>query len=151
MKNEIGWCLIPPTILSRTDLNSTEKILLGRIYGLVSREGYCFASNEWLGEQIGIKPHTISLMLTRLNRMRLIRISLKRVKSKKYSQRKIYPLWRNTARGVAESRLHAGGIPLGSERDSEREENTDFDFEKAKEIAEKLKSQAHTLIGRSIN
>jgi len=58
-EHEIGWVLIPPAIACAKDLNAAQKILWGRIYGLVGTNGYCWAGNSWLGEQLGMNPRTV--------------------------------------------------------------------------------------------
>ena len=57
--HETGWVLIPPAILAAKNLCTGEKILWGRINGLVGKRGYCFATNDWLGKQLGYSPRTV--------------------------------------------------------------------------------------------
>jgi len=56
---EIGWVLIPPSILSAEDLNMGQKVVWGRVNGLIAKRGYCYASNAWLGKQLGYSERTI--------------------------------------------------------------------------------------------
>lgn len=50
---------IPEHIVARTDISLPQKVLYGKIISLTTKEGYCFASNEWLGDQLGISGRTI--------------------------------------------------------------------------------------------
>ena len=76
-KNEnLGWCLIPPSVIVRTDLSANEKLLFGRIMGLVGSRGYCFASNEWLGDQMGIKKHSVSIIVSKLSTKGLVNVEV---------------------------------------------------------------------------
>jgi hypothetical protein len=101
---EIGWILIPPSIAARNDLTSTDKLLLGKINGLTGIKGYCFASNEWLGQQIGLKSHSVSELLTKFEEMKLISRDTVRNDKNEIIERKIYPLY------------HESDIPMSSER-----------------------------------
>jgi len=65
-RNELGWVLISPEILAATDLCMGEKVVCGRVAGLIGKKGYCFASNEWLSEQIGFSNRTIGKYISRL-------------------------------------------------------------------------------------
>ena len=94
--NSIGWCVIPPYIMSRADLSSNEKMLYGRILGLSGKEGYCFASNEWLGKQIGLTGRAVRAIIAKLKEKKLIDTE---VDLTLISQRKIYPTGESTVRG----------------------------------------------------
>lgn len=87
----LGWCLIPPYILAREDLSLSEKVLFGIILGLADKDGYCFASNTWLGKQIGLSKIRISHLISHLKELGLIRVELERDENGKIIQRKIYP------------------------------------------------------------
>lgn len=65
-KAEYGWVMIPPETLADKDLSIGEKVVYGRIMGLSPRGGYCFASNDWLGEQLGYTPRTTETYIARL-------------------------------------------------------------------------------------
>jgi len=88
-ERQVGWCIIPPWVLADQRLSSTQKLLLGRVLGLSDKHKYCWASNEWLGQELGIAANTVSHMLTDLERMGLVRIELRRVQSGTF--RKIFP------------------------------------------------------------
>lgn len=87
-----GWCLIPPTVLARPDLSLREKFLMGRILGLITTTGYCYASNAWLGNQLGISKHTVTHLLTSLVRKGLLTVELMKDHNGQITERRIYPL-----------------------------------------------------------
>ncbi len=91
-KNRVGWCLVPPEVIAREDLSNSEKLLLGRINGLRCKGDYCYATNKWLGKQIGLNEGTISNIISNLVKKRLIDRKIKRDKNKKVIERHLYPL-----------------------------------------------------------
>lgn len=94
MKNEdgIGWCLIPPEIVSRRDLTSNEKLIIGRVIGLSTKSGYCYASNKWLGKQFGLSGGSTSNIISALVKKQLLKREVIRNDKKQIIQRKLYPL-----------------------------------------------------------
>lgn len=66
--DRLGWVLIPPSIIAAEDLNMGEKVVWGRIAGLIGKRGYCWASNAWLGEQLGYSERTIERYICQLVR-----------------------------------------------------------------------------------
>jgi len=64
--NELGWVLISPEILAATDICMGEKVVCGRVTGLIGKTGYCYASNEWLGKQMGFSDRTIGKYISEL-------------------------------------------------------------------------------------
>lgn len=92
MKNDqgVGWCLIPPEIVSRGDLSPNEKLIVGRINGLCSIRGYCFASNNWLSHQFGLSPGTMSNIVSSLVRKNLLSREVVRNKEGRIVQRRLY-------------------------------------------------------------
>lgn len=90
-KKDVGWCNIPPTILARKDLKLSEKVLVGRILGLIKQEGFCWAQNKWLGEAIGLAPKTVGNLLRNLENKNLIKREVIRGENNEYIDRKIYP------------------------------------------------------------
>ena len=88
----VGWCIIPPWVLARNDLSMTQKVLFGRILGLSEQRGYCWATNAYLSEAIGVAEQTITNNLSKMAAKGIIRIELER-KGQARTVRKIYPLW----------------------------------------------------------
>ena len=51
--NRIGYfAVIPATVLFNNSLKPNEKLLYALITALSNKEGYCFASNKYLGEKL---------------------------------------------------------------------------------------------------
>lgn len=92
-EKRIGWCLIPPGIFSRTDISQSQKMLIGRIVGLVNNDGYCYASNKWLGEQLGITKGQSANIIMDLHRRGFLKIELIRNENKRIIERRIYPVY----------------------------------------------------------
>lgn len=88
--NGTGWCLIPPEIVSRNDLTPNEKLIIGRINGLCSLKGYCFASNSWLSRQFGLSPGTISNIVSSLVKKNFLRREVVRNNEGRIIQRRLY-------------------------------------------------------------
>lgn len=58
---------IPARIESRRDLSIAEKVILSEIESFTT-SGKCFASNEHFANLLGLKPDTISRMISRLKK-----------------------------------------------------------------------------------
>lgn len=75
---------IKDDILKR-DISDGAKILYGELSRLSTKEGYCFASNKYLGELVNKKERTIQKLLKELKENNLIKIYIENI-----NQRKIY-------------------------------------------------------------
>ena len=62
----VGWVLIPPPILSSTEITPNEKLLFGKIFGLITNTGECYASNDWIGNELGLDKSTVSKLISSL-------------------------------------------------------------------------------------
>lgn len=91
-KGGIGWSLVPPTILGTDNLNSTQKLLWGRINGLLTDKGYCYASNKWLGGQLGLKKETISNYISDMEDKGYLKRELIRNEDNEIIERQLTPL-----------------------------------------------------------
>ena len=65
-QQQIGAAYIPSHIMCDQNLSITQKVLWGRIQGLSTKFGYCYASNKWIGNQIGIAKGTVSNLISQL-------------------------------------------------------------------------------------
>jgi hypothetical protein len=91
MTNNItGWGLIPPYIMASKDLKANEKLLYGRILGLTNKHGYCWASNYWLGLQIGIEEQTVANIIWSFKKKGLIETKVFRDDKNKITKRHIF-------------------------------------------------------------
>lgn len=75
---------IKDDILKR-DISDGAKILYGELNRLSSKEGYCFASNKYLGDLVNKKERTVQNLLKELKEDNLIKIYIKNI-----NQRKIF-------------------------------------------------------------
>lgn len=92
-EQDVGHVYIPAHIMARKDLTLTQKMLFGKIVGLSGKEGYCFASNDWLGKQLGKKADTISGWIGKLVTMGLLERVLIYNEKKEIVKRKLFPKW----------------------------------------------------------
>ncbi len=60
------YAIIPADVLYDRDLAMADKILYGVISNLCNQKGYCWATNAYLGEVMGLKKDTISKSISRL-------------------------------------------------------------------------------------
>lgn len=79
--NDSGFLFVPEHIMEREDLSLQEKCVYGRIIGLTKSEGYCYATNEWIGKKLGLSGDTISSYISRLVQKNLLYLEI--VKTKK--------------------------------------------------------------------
>ena len=84
------YSIIPAIILYNKELKANEKLLYAIITSLACKEGYCFATNKYLAEKLGVNPKTISSLISDLRDRNFIKIELIRNKNKQIIQRKIY-------------------------------------------------------------
>lgn len=90
-ENRIGYySVIPATVLYNKELKANEKLLYAIITSLACKEGYCFASNEYLAEELGVHPKTISSWISDLRDKKFIKVEILRNENKQIIKRKIY-------------------------------------------------------------
>ncbi len=92
----IGWVLIPPTVMADSELNNSQKMLMGRIMGLVKKKGYCYASNGWLGNQLDLSPKTVSNYIEKLREEGFVKREIIKNDNDQVKERRIYPQISNT-------------------------------------------------------
>lgn len=84
------YSIIPATVLYNKELKANEKLLYAIITSLACKEGYCFATNKYLAEKLGVNPKTISSCISDLQKRKFIIVELIRNENKQIIQRKIY-------------------------------------------------------------
>lgn len=90
--NRIGYyAVIPATVLFNKELKPNEKLLYALITSLSNKEGFCYASNKYLGEKLGVDHKTVSRWLGDLRRYNYLIIDIIRNEQQEIIQRKIYP------------------------------------------------------------
>lgn len=66
---------IPESVLSSKKICATSKILYGYISLLCHQNGYCYATNSFLGKTLKVTPRTITRLVRELKDANLITIS----------------------------------------------------------------------------
>ena len=90
-KNFISYyAVLPSTVLFNEELKANEKLLYAVITVLANKDGYCFASNNYLAELFNSKPHTISNWISHLSRLNFVHVELIRSDNNEIMQRRIY-------------------------------------------------------------
>lgn len=90
--NRIGYfAVIPATVLFNNELKPNEKLLYALITALSNKEGYCYASNKYLGEKLGVDHKTVSRWIANLRKYNYLVIDIIRNEQQEIIQRKIYP------------------------------------------------------------
>lgn len=64
---------IPSQVLQNKNLKPNSKILYGEIARLSQKDGYCYASNKYLGELLNVKEKSVSRLLKELKEFGLIK------------------------------------------------------------------------------
>ena len=90
-RNKVGYySIIPSKILYNKELKANEKLLYAMITSLACKEGYCFATNNYFAEQLGVHPKTVSSWISDLRDKNYIKVEMVRKENKQIIQRKIY-------------------------------------------------------------
>ena len=90
-QEKVGYySVIPATVLYNKELKANEKLLYAIITSLSCKEGYCFASNNYFAEELGVHPKTVSSWISDLRDKNFIKVDLVRNENKQIIQRKIY-------------------------------------------------------------
>ena len=67
MKKEFStYSVIPTEIILNKEISSTSKLLYGLISSLSNEKGYCWASNDYLGELLSVSGTRTSLLIKEL-------------------------------------------------------------------------------------
>lgn len=91
-ENKIGYyAIIPSTILFNEKIKPNEKLLYAVITVLSNKQGYCFATNNYLGNLLNAKPHTISKWVSHLRELGFVCLDLIKNDKGEIIQRRIYP------------------------------------------------------------
>lgn len=90
-KTKVGYySIIPSKILYNKELKANEKLLYAMITSLACKEGYCFASNEYLAKKLGVNRKTVSSWITHLEEKKFIIREVIRNENQLILKRKIY-------------------------------------------------------------
>lgn len=90
-RNKVAYySIIPSKILYNKELKANEKLLYAMITSLACKEGYCFATNNYFAEELGVHPKTVSSWISDLRDKNYIKVEMVRKENKQIIQRKIY-------------------------------------------------------------
>ena len=65
-KNGGQWAILPAAVRYDRKLPANAKLIYAEIAAKINEEGYCFASNRFFAERLGIKEDTVSGLVRRL-------------------------------------------------------------------------------------
>jgi len=74
----MSFIAIPFELLNREDLSCSHKVLMGLIYSLSAKDGYCYASNQYLGEAIGVSSENVRKWVSQLEQKGIVSRIVKR-------------------------------------------------------------------------
>ena len=89
--NQCGYVIISPAVMSAKDLTLTQKVVLGRITGLINKFGYCFATNGWLGKELGLSSVMLRKHIYKLIDLGYLRSEVDTGNNRHGSIRRLYP------------------------------------------------------------
>ena len=90
-RNKVGsYSIIPSKILYYQELKANEKLLYAMITSLSCKEGYCFATNNYFAEELGVHHKTVSSWISNLRDKNYIKVEMVRKENKQIIKRKIY-------------------------------------------------------------
>ena len=78
------FAVIPMSILENKNLSSNAKLLYGEIMALSKKSGKCYATNEYLGNTLGLAKLSMPQLLKELSSVGLIMVSVDRSKRGTY-------------------------------------------------------------------
>lgn len=65
------YAIIPGDILSRKDISANEKLLVGLVNSLSHKQGHCFASNQYMGDCLGVSQSAIRSYIKNLEKLNI--------------------------------------------------------------------------------
>lgn len=78
--SENTFIIIPPHICADRNLSPSEKLVFGQINGLTSKHGYCFATNGYIADQIGLSDSMVSKHISKLEKKGYLRLEITKIK-----------------------------------------------------------------------
>jgi len=77
------YAVIPSEILSSKELSSSGKLLVGVLISLSNKKGYCFASNQYISETLGVSLAYVRALIKELEDKEII---VREISSKKIGE-----------------------------------------------------------------
>ena len=106
------YAVIPAKVRYDETLRPNAKLLYAEITALTSARGYCWASNERLGEFFGLAPKTVGSLIQQLAERGYLAVEMVRNESRAITGRRI---WIDRPRDVAPPILKNEDTPLKNE------------------------------------
>ena len=85
------WSVIPDTVLSSTELKANAKLLYAKVTSLQTAKGFCYASNKYLANGLGLASDTVTRLLRELADAGYLRLEIVRDEKNAITERRIYP------------------------------------------------------------
>lgn len=85
------FSIIPSNVLYSKTLKPNEKLLYAIITSLSNKEGYCYASNKYLGDRLEVDHKTASRWISNLAKNNYLVLDYIYNDNKEFLQRRIYP------------------------------------------------------------
>lgn len=137
-----GGCYVPPQLLHDDDLSNGEKVLFGRILSLSQKDGYCYASNEYLADEIGVSKRSIRNYLGSLLEKEYIRREVDEYEQG--TERRLFPTLRQGGGSEFPQGAEASFHQSTRERESKEQTSCSNEVEKIDSFSDK---QGH-VVGR---
>lgn len=83
------YLIVPYEVYTDSRLRHFDKLLFGKIYSLSRQEGYCWASNSYLANELNVTASYVSHAIKKLNELEYIYLEIDNY-TKNDSRRKIY-------------------------------------------------------------
>lgn len=90
LKKTPKYLILHGKYLSDRKISDKQKILLALINSLSNATGYCYASNEWIGEIMGIDKDTVSKNISNLRKANIITVEMIYDKKNVLTERRIF-------------------------------------------------------------
>ena len=84
------YSIIPDVVLFSEKLSSNEKVLYSVILSLSNKEGYCYATNKYLGKLFNVNNRTISRWISKLRTQNFIREEIEKSDKEEFVQRRLF-------------------------------------------------------------
>lgn len=104
---ENSYILVPFELSKRKDLGSTEKLIFAELKFLSKDTGYCYATNEYLADILGLSKRNISKILKKLKEKGMIDIDIEKNNKGTFRKLWIKKEMKNKDEGGMKS-VHAG-------------------------------------------
>lgn len=120
MREENHWVIIPPPVAADKRLPGGAKLVFGRVFALVNKKGFCWASNAYLAKDLALTKGTVSQYLSQLAHLGFLKIELIRGSDNQVKERRIFAYLSNQGSIPIEDPIQLG-FEKSIERDTRKE------------------------------